>query len=240
MNRHWFATVVTAALVISLLAAGQSFAQHHGGGGGHSHGGGGGFSHGGHSSFSHGSFSHSNFNHGNFNHGNFHHGNFNHHGFHNGFYGFGFAPFYGYGYGYGYGGYGGYYDPSYYAADYGPTIYYNNYYQPSYPYMPYTNAYTSGTPSSTVQSFYPPNGNGNREAILNIQVPADAEIWVEGEKTKQTGTNRTFRSPPLEPGKNYTYEVKVRWMEDGKPVEKTENVPVHAGEQSRVDFLKRS
>src|SRR5262249_40914799 len=34
---------------------------------------------------------------------------------------------------------------------------------------------------------------------INVRVPADAEVWVEGAKTTQTGTRRTFVSPPLDP-----------------------------------------
>jgi len=76
-------------------------------------------------------------------------------------------------------------------------------------------------------------------AVLALQVPADAKIWVQGEATKQDGAVRTFVSPPLEPGKTYTYAVKAQWTENGKPVEQSQNVTVRAGNRSQLLFLPR-
>ena len=68
-------------------------------------------------------------------------------------------------------------------------------------------------------------------ASLTVEVPAAAEIWLEGVKTKQAGTMRTFVSPELTPGKEYTYEIRGRWLENGKEIQQTRNVVVHAGDQ---------
>jgi uncharacterized protein (TIGR03000 family) len=87
------------------------------------------------------------------------------------------------------------------------------------------------------RSFFPPNMQGNRSALITVQVPADAEIWFEGEKMSQTGTNRLFRSPPLEAGQNYSYEVKARWTANGQPVEQSRQVRVWPGAMVQVNFL---
>jgi uncharacterized protein (TIGR03000 family) len=71
---------------------------------------------------------------------------------------------------------------------------------------------------------------------MNVRVPAGAEIWFEGSKTGQTGTTRTFVSPPLEPGRGFTYEVRARWTDNGKEVDRTRQVHVRAGEKVDVDF----
>jgi uncharacterized protein (TIGR03000 family) len=76
-------------------------------------------------------------------------------------------------------------------------------------------------------------------AIMDVRVPADAEIWFEGAKTGQSGPKRTFVSPPLEKGQAFTYEIRARWTEGGKPVEQTRQVNVRAGEQVQVDFAAK-
>jgi uncharacterized protein (TIGR03000 family) len=71
---------------------------------------------------------------------------------------------------------------------------------------------------------------GPNAALIVAHVPEDAQIWFEGEPTVQKGDLRLFTSPPLTPGKDYTYTVRIRWAEDGRQVSQTGLVPVHAGE----------
>jgi uncharacterized protein (TIGR03000 family) len=59
-------------------------------------------------------------------------------------------------------------------------------------------------------------------------VPAGAAVWFESVRTRQTGAERYFFSPPLTPGATYAYEVEARWNEDGKPVERQRQIVVHA------------
>jgi uncharacterized protein (TIGR03000 family) len=75
-------------------------------------------------------------------------------------------------------------------------------------------------------------------AEIEVRVPAGAEIWFDGEKTTLTGSVRRFRSPPLEPGQRYAYDVKARWSEGGKEVEQTQHVPVTAGAVQKVTFQR--
>jgi uncharacterized protein (TIGR03000 family) len=79
---------------------------------------------------------------------------------------------------------------------------------------------------------------GGAVVKVDVRVPADAELWFEGQKTNQTGAERTFQSPPLEPGQKYVYDVRARWKENGKEVEQTRKVRVRAGERVTVDFTK--
>jgi uncharacterized protein (TIGR03000 family) len=78
----------------------------------------------------------------------------------------------------------------------------------------------------------------DNKAHIWLHVPADAEIWVNGVKTKQTGEMRYFFSPPLTPGKKYSYQMRLRWMKDGKPIEQTQSLLVQAGETIRRDFIR--
>jgi uncharacterized protein (TIGR03000 family) len=77
-------------------------------------------------------------------------------------------------------------------------------------------------------------------ARLEVQAPPDAEIWIEGSKTQQTGPTRWYFSPPLGPGVTYAYQIRARWMVDGRPVEQTQTVAVSAGARVRVQFSQAS
>jgi uncharacterized protein (TIGR03000 family) len=90
------------------------------------------------------------------------------------------------------------------------------------------------------ESFYytapPANSVG-----LNVRVPApDAVITIDGERTTQTGLVRQYVSPPVTPGVAYTYQVKVTWTEDGRPMTRTRQVPVRANQQVVVDLTRET
>jgi len=73
--------------------------------------------------------------------------------------------------------------------------------------------------------------------VLSVKVPQPAaEVFVNGVKTAQTGTDRLFESPPLDAGKTYKYELTARWMEGGAPREVKKAVIGTPGEVVRVDF----
>jgi len=97
-----------------------------------------------------------------------------------------------------------------------------------------------GYPSApSVTAFEPPTAPTTPPepvAYLEVQVPNGAQIWLEGSKTKQTGTTRLFVSPPLNAGEEYTYEVRARWTQDGREVEQTQRVAVHAGDRLHLTF----
>jgi uncharacterized protein (TIGR03000 family) len=134
----------------------------------------------------------------------------------------------------------GYYYPGYYP--YGVYVY-PSYYLYSGPnvYVPDYSAYAPAP--SVYQSFYPPYP-GSAESVqtaspvlIEVHVPsAEAEVWFDGVKTTQTGTLRSFLSPSLAPGGTFTYTVRARWTEDGRPVEQTRRISVQAGHQQTVDF----
>jgi uncharacterized protein (TIGR03000 family) len=191
----------------------------HGGGGGF-HGGGGGF-HGGGGGFHSGGFHGGGFNHGGFNHGGFDHRGFNNGGFRHGYY-----PYYGY-YPYSYG---------YYPSDYGYSPDYGSY--PSYDYGADDSSYY-GTDDSVLGGDAASDASGSDAgtgAIVTVNVPADAEIWFDGRKTRSTGSVREFEVPPLTAGHRYSYKVRARWEENGHEVTQTQEVPVAAGTHARVNF----
>jgi uncharacterized protein (TIGR03000 family) len=72
--------------------------------------------------------------------------------------------------------------------------------------------------------------------LINLRVPANAEVSIDGNKTSQTGRLRSFVTPALERGTEYSYEIRARWMNDGKPVEQTRKVNFRPGDRLTLDF----
>jgi uncharacterized protein (TIGR03000 family) len=95
---------------------------------------------------------------------------------------------------------------------------------------------TGGTSGAARPASYGGGGGADTRAIVQVEVPANATLWFDGEKTQQTGGLRTFHTPPLERGHSYHYDVKARWEQNGKTVERTRRVDVYAGGRVTVDF----
>jgi uncharacterized protein (TIGR03000 family) len=81
-----------------------------------------------------------------------------------------------------------------------------------------------------------PDAAAATSVTVEVQVPAAAEVWFDGDKTAQTGASRVFHSPALRPGASYLYLVRAKWNEAGHDVEQIQGVTVHAGERVRVSF----
>ena len=219
--------LVAAALVFLTPGSSQARGGFHGGGGGH----GGGF---------HG--------------GGFHSGGFHTGGFHGSY-----RPYY-----HNYGGYRPYYHNYGHYRSYGYYPYYYPYYSTYYPYSstyyPYSDNYypysdtsdpadgsdlgsgstydpgPSGSAYQSSSSYTPSPAQGDTAAHLTVTVPADAELWFEGTKVTTSGSVREFTSPPLTPGKKFTYDVRARWQEGDREVTQKQEVGVAAGAQVRVEF----
>jgi uncharacterized protein (TIGR03000 family) len=230
---------------VLFLTSGTSEAAGHGGGG---HGGGG---HGGggfHGGGFHGGGAHFGGYQGGGFHSGYHGGSYVHpsYGYRNsGYRGYGYYPYYSSGYYPLYGGYSGdygtYYDPSLYLGSspaYSPTSdpfdeeWRSNFAVPASPTF-------NGpvTPNVTTSQAAPvPAAPSASAALLTVRVPVDAEVLIDGQRTTSTGAVRQYRSPPLEPGSAYTYEVQARWQVNGKAVTQTHRVEVSAGAHATTTF----
>jgi uncharacterized protein (TIGR03000 family) len=64
---------------------------------------------------------------------------------------------------------------------------------------------------------------GEKAAVIHITIrlPADATLFIDEHQTKETGTERTFRTPPLQEGRHYAYVLKA--TSNGKTVTR----PIH-------------
>jgi uncharacterized protein (TIGR03000 family) len=150
------------------------------------------------------------------------------------------------GYGWGgypyYGGYSSYYYPDYgysypdygYSSpDYGNYGYYGSTYSypNNYAYQP---ADDSDYPTAGGEEFS--RGTGN-EVYLRVQVPSNAQLWVDGQRTRQSGPMRTFVSPPLNGTGDFTYNLRAEWNQGGQTVTRNKDVVVHPGEQVTVNMM---
>jgi uncharacterized protein (TIGR03000 family) len=125
---------------------------------------------------------------------------------------------------------GGYYG-GYRSGSYRP--YYGGYYGRGYGYA---NGYYNFVPQvvpSYGDSLPAPT---SAPAHLSVNVPASAQIWVNGQKVDSTGTRRCLTTPALSSTSRYSYDIKVTWMDNGMPVTETRQVIVTAGSDATVAF----
>jgi uncharacterized protein (TIGR03000 family) len=73
-------------------------------------------------------------------------------------------------------------------------------------------------------------------ARLEVHLPDTAELWIDGVKSNQSGTMRAFVTPELQAGKQYAYELRATWSDQGRQVTETRRVSFRAGDKVDVDF----
>ncbi len=147
---------------------------------------------------------------------------------------------------YGYGWYGGYpffgigiglYAPYYgsYAYPLPPgVVYAPPVVAGSAPVGPAPNGDPNAPPPATAER--PPPDNAGH---LQLIVPANAEVFVDGQKIAQSGTTREIVSPPVKAGTRYTYKISVRYTDpQGKPMNDTRDITFQANDWFSIDFTR--
>ncbi|MCE9533060.1 MAG: TIGR03000 domain-containing protein [Planctomycetes bacterium] len=77
------------------------------------------------------------------------------------------------------------------------------------------------------------------QGMVIVNVPDDnASVWIQGKLSQTTGKQRVFVTPPLQPGVNYSYEIRVRQGDWINSTDETRTVPIRLGEQVFVDFSR--
>lgn len=165
-----------------------------------------------------------------------------------------YSPWYGYNTGY-WGnryytrGYNTYYPSNWdYSWNYPSGTFYDggtlpsNYYgfAPTYNYSGMNTA-DFGTMPGGYTSFYSADQRRREDipetaALINVRLHPNAEVWFSGEKTHSTGAFRQYVTPALDGNKLFYYEVRARWNENGRDVDRTRRVLVHAGDRINIDF----
>jgi uncharacterized protein (TIGR03000 family) len=77
-----------------------------------------------------------------------------------------------------------------------------------------------------------------RPATIRLMLPyANAQVVVDDMPTRQSGTERTFVSPPLDPGRNFSYTIKATWRPNNYvTITRTRKVTVQAGQTVEADL----
>jgi uncharacterized protein (TIGR03000 family) len=154
------------------------------------------------------------------------------------------------GWGWGHRGWGGYYGgwwPGYYGGGY-YSPYYSGYYSPHYygyswPYYSYTTPYyyspvyaDSYAVSPPAQGSVTPAATDANRTIVRVHVRADAQVTFDKTAMTETGTDRSFVTPPLDPNQRYSYHITAKWMDNGRQVEEERTVRFTPGQTVNVDF----
>jgi len=104
-------------------------------------------------------------------------------------------------------------------------------------FQPYTRTYTPAyTPPARPQ---PLVARSNQfPAVLYMQLPMAGRVWANGnEITSEPTAEWTLKSPMLQPGEKYTFEVKARWMNNGNAFEYTRTIEIEGGKQNRIQVM---
>jgi uncharacterized protein (TIGR03000 family) len=104
-------------------------------------------------------------------------------------------------------------------------------------YGSYGGYYAAATTPSTgyyVASTSESNKPGTAVAYLNVNVPADAKVYLENKLMTLTGTDRRFVTPQLPVGAPHVYTVKVEIERNGKTITKTTEAAITAGQEIAV------
>ena len=73
-------------------------------------------------------------------------------------------------------------------------------------------------------------------ALLVVEVPEKAKVFINGKETTTTGTVRSFISRGLNTDKKHTYVVRMVVESEGKTTEKTKTVALAVGQRETVSF----
>jgi uncharacterized protein (TIGR03000 family) len=97
---------------------------------------------------------------------------------------------------------------------------------------------TASASGSRYRDYYARNAPSpaDNKARLHVQLPADAMLWLNDRQMHRLGAERDFISPELTAGETYVYQVKARWVQDGRSKEETIEVKVRANKTTTVRF----
>jgi uncharacterized protein (TIGR03000 family) len=73
-------------------------------------------------------------------------------------------------------------------------------------------------------------------AHIRVIVPPDAQVWLSGTPTTETGTMRILTTPALDPARGTTFDIRAAWHVGERVVTQTRQVTVYAGDAVTVRF----
>ncbi len=86
-------------------------------------------------------------------------------------------------------------------------------------------------------AFAPPGAAGDKaRGTVVVKLPADARLYAEGRQLNQTSAERTFVTPPLPAGRDYTYTFRAEYERGGETISQAKRVTVRPGHTAAVEF----
>lgn len=77
--------------------------------------------------------------------------------------------------------------------------------------------------------------SGEFTATLTLEFPAPASISLNGKELDgEPAISRTLTSPSVKPGEVYKFNIRARWMANGRTYEATREVAVGPGDRTRL------
>jgi uncharacterized protein (TIGR03000 family) len=73
-------------------------------------------------------------------------------------------------------------------------------------------------------------------ATIDVTLPGDAQLTIDGQGTRSTSDHRLFVTPPLEAGKTFRYTFSAKFVREGKTITVEQNVFVRAGRETFVSL----
>ena len=121
--------------------------------------------------------------------------------------------------------------PICYGGNWGVPCYPSCYSAPGGQLPPYSAPYQQPVPTTPAK----PTGL-TTSAIIELDVPNEARVFVNDLATQATGTHRRLVSTGLVPGLSYTYRVRVELPGQPQPAVETKTVTLRAGEARLLAF----
>jgi uncharacterized protein (TIGR03000 family) len=90
--------------------------------------------------------------------------------------------------------------------------------------------------ASTPISPTSPIAASSDRATITVKLPPGAVLYIDDRKSSSTDLLRQFSTPPLPPGRDLAYRMKVEIVRNGQMETFTQKVPFRAGERVEVDF----
>jgi uncharacterized protein (TIGR03000 family) len=88
----------------------------------------------------------------------------------------------------------------------------------------------TGTGAETKESALP------AKAILTVELPADAKLYIGEQLMTSSAATRSFSTPELEPGRSYNFVLRAEAVRDGKTFRESKKIVLRAGEQFQTSL----
>jgi uncharacterized protein (TIGR03000 family) len=73
-------------------------------------------------------------------------------------------------------------------------------------------------------------------ATITVALPSDARLYVDGDPIDLSSGARSFRTPDLQPDREYFYTFKAEVVRNGQTVTESKRITFRAGETPRIEF----